>query len=87
MRITIWLCALGISLNVVASLALADSLYRCPDGTYTNRLKRNCAPYESKAIGRIHGESIRTDEGKPSVAEIKLYRGSEGDSVRPHPAR
>ncbi len=86
MKTTIGLCTLVIAIGALTSVAVADSLYRCSDGTFTNRVERKCAPYESKEVGRIQVGNMRTDQAKPSVADVKLSRGSERDSVRPHPA-
>src|SRR5579885_2988715 len=37
----------------ITTIALADSLYRCADGTFTNKAERQCAPYESTGIVRV----------------------------------
>ena len=33
----------------------ADQVYRCADGTFTNRVERPCPLYESKGIVRVQG--------------------------------
>jgi hypothetical protein len=79
---------LAVALCAWNSVAWADSIYRCSDGTFTNRVDRNCAPFDSKVIGRIQAAtSDRIEEGKRSVAEVKLYRGTERDIVKPNPTR
>lgn len=51
----------------------ADELYRCTDGTFTNRVERQCQPYESTGIVRVQGERIgKTDAQKPAVADLKV---------------
>ena len=47
----------------------ADQLYRCADGTFTNRVERQCTPYESTGIVRVQGVSA---ESKQPFAEVKL---------------
>jgi hypothetical protein len=48
-----------------------DQLYRCTDGTFTNRVERQCAPYESKGIVRVQGGTA--EASKQPVAEVKLF--------------
>jgi hypothetical protein len=57
-----------------------DDLYKCTDGTFTNRLERQCQPYESTGIVRVQGESrepvkslVKGDEEKQPLAEVKLF--------------
>ena len=47
------------------------SLYRCPDGTFTNRVERQCHPYEAKGIVRVQGET--PEASKQPFAEVKLF--------------
>ena len=76
---------MAVAVGAFASVASAEALYRCADGTFTNREDRNCSPYESKAIGQIHSSGARmTESAKPSVAEVKPYVGFERNAVRPH---
>jgi hypothetical protein len=56
-----------------------DDLYRCTDGTFTNRAERQCQPYESTGIVRVQGETREAvkslekgDEEKQPLAEVKL---------------
>jgi hypothetical protein len=56
----------------------SDDLYRCADGTFTNRVERQCQPYESTGIVRVQGRTreavkspIRGDEEKQRLAEVK----------------
>jgi len=58
-----------LSLGFLISTASADVLYRCSDGTFTNKVERQCPPYESKGIVRVQG----TDEKfKSPSADIKF---------------
>jgi hypothetical protein len=54
-----------------------DQLYRCADGTFTNRAERECLPYDSTGIVRVQlraddasKSTVKTDEGKQSFAEV-----------------
>jgi len=40
----------------------ADRIYRCADGTFTNRVERRCAPYETTGIVSVlpEGETLRS---------------------------
>lgn len=56
-----------------------DDLYRCADGTFTNRVERQCQPYESTGIVRVQGghrEAVKSlmkgDEDQQPLAEVKL---------------
>ena len=70
MRIPISLCTLTFALGLLASTSSwADSLYRCADGTFTNKAARQCAPYESKGIVRVQGSA---DISKAPVADMKI---------------
>ena len=54
-----------------------DDLYRCTDGTFTNRVERQCQPYESTGIVRVQvGPSEKTDAPKPAFAEVKVVEES-----------
>ena len=58
-------------LSSVQSASAGDALYHCPDGTFTNRVERQCPPYESKGIVRVQGDTAEVS--KPPFAEIKLF--------------
>jgi hypothetical protein len=47
-----------------------DALYRCTDGTFTNRVERQCPPYDPKGIVRVQGASA--EASKQPFAEVKL---------------
>ena len=76
-------CLRSCVLLAIFVLSLADmasateGLYRCADGTFTNRVERRCQPYESTGIVRVQGatveaakRAVKTDEQKPPV-EVK----------------
>jgi hypothetical protein len=56
-------------LPVVQTASAADRLYRCADGTFTNRVERQCTPYEPTGIVRVQEVSA---ESKQPFAEVKL---------------
>ena len=62
-----------------------NQLYRCADGTFTNRVELNCTPYELKTTGRIQpgtpdgSKSGRADDAKQSFAEVKVYDESKSN--------
>jgi hypothetical protein len=46
--------ALAFAMLPLVQLAWgSDGLYRCLDGTFTNRVERQCRPYESTGIMRV----------------------------------
>jgi len=55
-------------LSIAVALA-SDELYRCSDGTFTNRVERQCAPYEAKGTVTVQGAG---DPAKKPFAELKL---------------
>jgi hypothetical protein len=70
---------LAVALALVEMASASDELYRCSDGTFTNRVERQCQPYESTGIVRVQGESrepvkslMKGDEEKQPLAEVKL---------------
>ena len=70
-------------LSSVQSASAGDALYHCPDGTFTNRVERQCPPYESKGIVRAQGETA--EASKPPFAEVKLFQDPvsiEGQDVK-----
>jgi hypothetical protein len=71
---------LVLSVSSVGHIAWAtDDLYKCADGTFTNRVERQCQPYESTGIVRVQtatagaAKSTKDDENKPPVAEVKRF--------------
>jgi hypothetical protein len=67
--------ALGCVLLSLAQMTFAsDALYRCPGGTFTNRVERQCVPYEAKGIVRVQGETAEAT--KQPFAEVKVLGGS-----------
>lgn len=59
----------------MVQVALAsDDLYRCADGTFTNRVERHCHPYESKGIVRV--QTGTAEASKQPFAEVKLFTES-----------
>jgi hypothetical protein len=87
---TLGFCVLMVSSVLLTSSTWADSLYRCPDGTFTNKAERQCPPYESKGMlwtqSTVNGQQtseVRTDDSKRSFAEVTLYDESgKKSSVR-----
>lgn len=70
---TLNVCVVMIATVLIASSTWAEALYRCPDGTFTNKLERQCPPYEPKGIVHVQGRTAaQGDEEKPPVAEVKL---------------
>lgn len=70
-----------------------DDLYRCADGTFTNRVERQCQPYESTGIVRVQGgtretvkSAVRGDEAKQPLPEVKqVPEAVTLQAVIPHP--
>lgn len=69
MRMTTLFCILALSIGGVHATAWADTLYRCADGSYTNKAERQCRAYESKGIVRVQGSG---ETSKSPVADVKL---------------
>ena len=75
---------LVLSISALGQVAWAtDDLYRCADGTFTNRVERQCQPYESTGIVRVQGATVEAakstekgEEDKPPFAEVKLFQES-----------
>jgi hypothetical protein len=71
---------LVFSVSALGHVAWAtDDLYKCSDGTFTNRVERQCQPYESTGVVRVQGGTreavkspLRGDEEKQPLAEVKL---------------
>ena len=65
--------ALGCVLVSLAQVVSAgDALYRCSDGTFTNRVEQQCPPYEAKGIVRVQGGTA--EASKQPFAEVKLFQ-------------
>ena len=61
-----------------------DDLYKCADGTFTNRVERQCQPYESTGIVRVQEATAeaaksgaKVQEDKSPFAEVKLFQESK----------
>lgn len=66
--------ALGCGLLSLAQMASASEvLYRCSDGTFTNRAERQCQPYQAKGIVWVQGEAAKGDNAKEPFAEVKVF--------------
>jgi hypothetical protein len=63
-----------VLLSVAPIVSASDQLYRCADGTFTNKAERQCAPYEAKGIVRVQGETAEAT--KQPFAEVKVFGGS-----------
>lgn len=61
-------------LPMVEVASASDELYRCADGTFTNRVERQCPTYESKGIVRVQA-GIAEASKQPS-AEVKIFNES-----------
>jgi hypothetical protein len=68
-------------LPVVQVTWASDELYRCSDGTFTNRVERQCQPYEP--TGLVWVQTERSDESNSTMkkdaptqpfAEVKVYQ-------------
>jgi hypothetical protein len=68
-----------------------DDLYRCADGTFTNRVERQCQPYESTGIVRVQRATAEAakqrvatgEEDQQPFAEVKRFQESaEAQEVR-----
>jgi hypothetical protein len=76
---------LVFSVSALGHVAWAtDDLYRCSDGTFTNRVERECQPYQSTGIVRVQGataevakSTVNGEEDKPRSADVKLFQESE----------
>ena len=52
---------------LMVSSTWADSLYRCSDGTFTNKAERQCPAYEPKEIGRVQSKPDGEQQSSASV--------------------
>jgi hypothetical protein len=72
---TLGFCVVMVSTVLIAPSTWAESLYRCPDGTFTNKVEGQCPPYEPKGVVHVQGgTAAQADEGKPPFAEVKAYQ-------------
>jgi hypothetical protein len=55
---------------LIASSTWAESVYRCSDGSFTNKAERQCHPYEPKEIGRVQSEA---DSEHQPFASVTLF--------------
>lgn len=76
-------CGMTVLTVLIGLSAWADSVYRCPDGTFTNKAERQCPPYEPKGIVRIQTraierphESMKGDANTTPSAAVKLFKDS-----------
>jgi hypothetical protein len=73
-------CVVMVSTVLMASSTWADSLYRCADGTFTNKAERQCPLYEPKGIVQVQSKlndeqagGSTTSEAERPFAEAKLF--------------
>jgi hypothetical protein len=59
-----------VVVSLSQTVSASDALYRCQDGTFTNRVERQCAPYEAKGIVRVQGRTA--EASKQRSDEVKL---------------
>jgi hypothetical protein len=75
---------LVLSVSPLGHVAWAtDDLYKCSDGTFTNRVERQCQTYESTGIVRVQGataeaakSTVKDEADKPPFAEVKVFQES-----------
>lgn len=73
------LTVLAVMALPMAQMASAsEDLYRCTDGTFTNKAERQCPPYEARGIVRVQGET--PEATKQPFAEVKLFQEPEKSS-------
>lgn len=65
-------------LGLVQVAWASDQLYRCADGTFTNRVERQCAPYEAYSIVRVQGET--SEASREPFAQVKVFQGPVKDT-------
>jgi hypothetical protein len=61
---------LAVALALVEMASASDALYRCSDGTFTNRVERQCAPYDSTGVVRGQGATGKESKNKESSEEL-----------------
>jgi hypothetical protein len=67
LHVAVTFAMLGLSKR----LGVVSPLYRCADGTFTNRVERQCPPYESKGLVWVQGET--TEASRQPFAEVKVF--------------
>ena len=70
-------------LGTVSMATATGELYRCSDGTFTNRVELQCPGYESKGIVRVQArmaeasnDSVKSDEPKTPSVDVKRFKES-----------
>ena len=75
-------CGALLTSSILSLVQLAwanDDLYRCADGTFTNRVELQCSPYESNGIVMVQrgstgdSASIQAGKTKQPLAEVKVF--------------
>jgi hypothetical protein len=74
--VAIFLFVMAQPFNVLAE----DKMYKCDDGTFTNRADLHCPPYE------LHGQIIVITEASLAASRDKMIQGKVTVPARP-PAR
>jgi hypothetical protein len=69
-----------VVVSLSQTVSASDALYRCADGTFTNRVERQCAPYEAKGIVRVQGGT--TEPSRQPFAEVKVFQGPARQEAR-----
>lgn len=67
---TFVLYGMVLSTVLIVPSSWAESIYRCPDGTFTNKAERQCPAYEAKAIGRIQARPNSEQQPLASVTVL-----------------
>ncbi len=74
-------CGIMLSTVLLCSATNAESLYRCSDGSFTNKAERQCPLYEPKGIVQVqpkpNGEQpseVKASEVKPPFASVTLFK-------------
>jgi hypothetical protein len=61
-----------MALQIVQMASASEDFYRCADGTFTNRVERQCAPYEAKGIVWVQGDTA--EASRQPFAEVKMFQ-------------
>jgi hypothetical protein len=61
---------LAVALALVEMASASDELYRCSDGTFTNRVERQCPPYESTGVVRVQGVTGKESKSRESSEQL-----------------
>jgi hypothetical protein len=70
----------GCVVLIIFVLSLADMasateiVYRCADGTFTNRVDRRCQPYVSTGIVRVQGATVEAAKTVNESAKVEDNR-------------